>query len=128
MDQFITVPTAAKILGVGRRRAHQLVVEGHLEVAGRAGRAVLLRRADVERLARKGWPGRLSHTQELPAGLLTQRQAAELLGLSPGRVRQLSVAGVLPRAGRHGQAVLLHRADVERLARERRPGRRGKSS
>jgi len=35
-----------------------MVEEGLLSQAGRIGGAILLRRADVERLAHEGWPGR----------------------------------------------------------------------
>jgi excisionase family DNA binding protein len=55
---LLTTPMAARRLGITRQRVLQLIAEGHLEAAGRAGRVVLLRRADVERLAREGWPGR----------------------------------------------------------------------
>jgi Helix-turn-helix domain len=59
MDQLVTTAQAASMLGfTSTARVRQLIEEGHLEEAGRAGRVILLRRADVERLAREGWPGR----------------------------------------------------------------------
>jgi excisionase family DNA binding protein len=49
---------AAEILGVTRARVVQLIHEGILPTAGVISGAYVLRRADVERLAREGWPGR----------------------------------------------------------------------
>ena len=58
VEQFIGAADAAKILGVSQRRVQQLVEGGHLEKVTTIGRSMLLRRADVERLAEEGWPGR----------------------------------------------------------------------
>lgn len=58
MEQFVDVTKAAEILGISRRRVQQLAAEGLLGEPGRVGSALLLHRADVERLAREGWPGR----------------------------------------------------------------------
>jgi excisionase family DNA binding protein len=58
MEQLVTAKEAAEILGISYRRVHQLVDAGFLPEAGRPARVLLLRRADVEWLAREGWPGR----------------------------------------------------------------------
>jgi excisionase family DNA binding protein len=51
VDQLLTVTQAAAILGVSGARVRQMVDEGKLAEVGRVGTAMLLRRADVERLA-----------------------------------------------------------------------------
>jgi excisionase family DNA binding protein len=56
--------------------------------------------------------------------LLTVAQAAERIGVSGRRVRQFVADGTLREAGRAGTAILLHRSEVERLAKEGWPGRR----
>lgn len=54
---------------------------------------------------------------------MTMAEAAALVGLSRGRIRQLVVAGTLPERRRVGNVVLIDRADVEAYARtERKPG------
>jgi excisionase family DNA binding protein len=58
MEQFVTITQAAELLEVSGARVHQLIDAGFLQVAGVAGKTKLLRRADVEWLARHGWPGR----------------------------------------------------------------------
>jgi hypothetical protein len=50
---------AAEILGVSVAHVHNLVHRyGFLTPTTRVGQILLFRRADVERLAREGWPGR----------------------------------------------------------------------
>jgi excisionase family DNA binding protein len=51
VDQLLTVTQAAAILGVSGARVRQMVDEGKLREVGRAGTAILLHRAEVERLA-----------------------------------------------------------------------------
>ena len=63
-DTRITMAQAAKILGVSAGTVRRLIRLGHLEDAGRRpsplrDAAILVRRADVERLAEEGWPGRV---------------------------------------------------------------------
>lgn len=54
---------------------------------------------------------------------VTMAEAAELVGVSRGRIRQLVAARTLPERRRVGNVVLLDRADVDRYAaRERKPG------
>jgi hypothetical protein len=60
VEQFVSVAEAASILGSSERRVHQMLAEGLVEEAGRAVQTILLRRADVEGLAREGWQGRRS--------------------------------------------------------------------
>jgi excisionase family DNA binding protein len=50
---------------------------------------------------------------------VTSAQAAELLGVSAGRVRQLVASGALPQPLRVGNTNLHGRGDVERLRAER---------
>lgn len=56
--------------------------------------------------------------------MLTVAQAAQVLGLTSARIRQMVEDGVLPEAGRAGNTILLHRVDVTELLREGWPGRR----
>lgn len=50
-------------------------------------------------------------------------EAAVVVGVSRGRIRQLVAVGTLPARRRVGNVVLLHRADVAGYAaRERKPG------
>jgi excisionase family DNA binding protein len=56
--------------------------------------------------------------------LLSTREAAELLGLSPNRVRQLISSGQIP-AHRVGRAYVLLEEDVRCFAGQP-PGRRGR--
>jgi excisionase family DNA binding protein len=58
VEQFVTVTEAATLLHLSTRRVQQLIASGFLERVGQAGHVILLQRADVERLAREGWPGR----------------------------------------------------------------------
>lgn len=53
------------------------------------------------------------------ATLMTVTEAAELLQVSEGRVRQLVKAGRIADAGNVGSAHLVQRASVERLAAAR---------
>lgn len=46
-------------------------------------------------------------------GLLTTRQAADLIGLSERRVQELGAQGNLQRAGKKGNLYLFRRADIE---------------
>jgi len=57
-------------------------------------------------------------------GWLSVAQAASLLGVSPGRVRQLAASGQLP-ARRFGRAWVIRRADLERY-RALREGVKGR--
>jgi excisionase family DNA binding protein len=57
--ELIGTAEAGRLLGVSRTYVLQLVKKYHvLEAPVSTPRLVLLRRADVERLAREGWPGR----------------------------------------------------------------------
>lgn len=56
--------------------------------------------------------------------IITQAEAARLLGVSRGRVEQLVDAGTLPAVDLHLTVRAVRRADVERYRRSRRgPGR-----
>ena len=56
--------------------------------------------------------------------LITTKSAAEILGVTPVRVRQLIQQGQLPSV-KHGRDHLLHKEEVQRFNREgRRPGGR----
>jgi excisionase family DNA binding protein len=55
---------------------------------------------------------------------MSAKDAAEVLGVTRARVHQLIQQGTLPTAGFMGGAYVLHRSDVERLAKEGWPGRR----
>lgn len=56
--------------------------------------------------------------------LITTKSAAEILGITPVRVRQLIQQGQLPSL-KHGRDHLLHKEDVDRFNRQgRRPGGR----
>jgi hypothetical protein len=58
-DELIGTAEAARILGVTQTHVHYLIRRYQLLTpAGETPRAILLRRTDVERLAREGWPGR----------------------------------------------------------------------
>jgi len=62
----------------------------------------------------------MAHTIRSAADdLMTTPEAARLLGVSVQRIHDLLRAGVLPVAMRIPNRVLLLRADVEQLARER---------
>jgi hypothetical protein len=52
---------------------------------------------------------------------LTTPEAAALLGLAPGSMRQLAKAGVLHPERPSPRVLVFDRAEVERYARERRP-------
>ena len=58
----LTIHEAALLLGVSGSRVRSLIADGHLAQHARlrAGGAdmIILRREEVERLAREGWPGR----------------------------------------------------------------------
>ena len=62
---LIDLHEAAQILHVGADHVRKLIRRGHLEQAGqrpsrsRHTPAILVRRAEIERLADEGWPGRL---------------------------------------------------------------------
>lgn len=56
--------------------------------------------------------------------LLSTREVAERLGISPNRVRQLISSGQLP-AERVGKVYVVREGDLRRFARQP-PGRRGK--
>jgi len=58
VEQLVTVKQAAEIIGISTRWVYQLLADDTLHEAGRAGRTILLARADVERLATEGWAGR----------------------------------------------------------------------
>jgi excisionase family DNA binding protein len=56
--------------------------------------------------------------------LITTKSAAEILGVTPVRVRQLIQQGQLPSV-KHGRDHLLHKKDVHQFNRQgRRPGGR----
>ena len=58
--------------------------------------------------------------------LMNVKETAELLGLSPGRVRQLAQAGTIP-AEKIGRDWVFIRRDVDEFAnKHRRPGRPSK--
>jgi hypothetical protein len=58
-DDLIAAGEASKILGVSRQHVHQLVRKyGILSPVADTPRTMLFHRADIERLAREGWPGR----------------------------------------------------------------------
>jgi excisionase family DNA binding protein len=57
------------------------------------------------------------------ADKITSAQAAKILGISPGRVRQLVLAGALS-SEKFGRDHLFERMDVERYNRNRRPIRK----
>ena len=50
-------------------------------------------------------------------GLMTTEETAEYLRLTPGRVRQLARAGILPGMHAGGRAWVFTREEVERYAR-----------
>jgi excisionase family DNA binding protein len=54
---LLNVAQAAELLGISGRRAYQLLHDGILP-SERIGSQIVIKRADVERLARDGWPGR----------------------------------------------------------------------
>jgi excisionase family DNA binding protein len=57
--ELIGSAEAAKVLGISRQRFHKMVrVDGMLHPAVDRPRTMLFRRAEVDRLAREGWPGR----------------------------------------------------------------------
>ena len=56
----------------------------------------------------------------MPKGLTTQ-EAADRLGVTPGRIRHMVLAGRLP-AERFGRSLVFRESDLDRL-RDRKPGR-----
>jgi hypothetical protein len=58
--ELISTADAAAILGVSSERVRQMIRSGLLNQAGHVGPTIVLRRSDVERLSRDGWPGRRS--------------------------------------------------------------------
>lgn len=52
-ENYVSVPEAAEIIGCTTGRVHQLIAEGVLSGEKVNGRAWLLLRKDVERVARK---------------------------------------------------------------------------
>lgn len=61
--------------------------------------------------------------------MITQAEAARILGVSRARVEQLIDAGVLPFVERQVTVRYLRQADVEAIkARQRRPGRPSKAA
>ena len=69
-DAVVTIAQASLILGVGIDTVRRLIREGHLTQVGwtvfsRYPRAFLLRRSEVERLEREGWPGRVKRRGRL---------------------------------------------------------------
>lgn len=102
---------AAEILGVRELRVAQLVVDGVLSKAVKHQRRGL-DRADVERLSlRRYKPGR--------PYWITEREAAELLGISRPRVFQLRRADRLPFVEHNGRTYY-RRAQIEVIAHARR--------
>jgi hypothetical protein len=55
---LLSAAQAGEILGISRRRVAQLAAEGYLRGATTISRTLVIPRAEVERLAREGWPGR----------------------------------------------------------------------
>jgi hypothetical protein len=101
---------AADILGVRELRVAQLVVDGVLPKAVKHQRQGL-DRADVERLSLERYkPGR--------PYWITEREAAELLGISRPRVFQLRRADRLPFVERHGRTYY-RRQQIEVIAHAR---------
>jgi excisionase family DNA binding protein len=62
-----------------------------------------------------------------PDDLMTVADAAEILGLSVDMVRLLERSGRLPALRTTRGIRLFRRADVDRLAEERKRGRKGRS-
>ncbi len=61
-------------------------------------------------------------------GFLTAKQAAERLGVSDARVRQMIIEGVIKNAQKFGRENVIPEAEIERLEKsERKPGRPAKS-
>jgi hypothetical protein len=70
-DPLIPLSIASRILGVGAERVRVLVARGDLPEVERRGTSnapasILVRRCDVDRLARDGWPGRRSTAEPKP--------------------------------------------------------------
>lgn len=59
--------------------------------------------------------------------LLTTREAAELLGVTGGRVRQLALAGLLPQVEWGGHSHLFRYTEVEKFRTRRAKKSGGKS-
>lgn len=59
--------------------------------------------------------------------MLTTRQAAEKIGVTPGRIHQLIQAGVI-KAQRYGQIWLIQETDLEQSKWCRKPGKKKKDS
>jgi hypothetical protein len=58
-EDLIDTAEAARLLGVTRQNVNLMIRRrGLLEAVVDRPRLLLVRRADVERLAREGWPGR----------------------------------------------------------------------
>ena len=66
----LTIHEAAVVLGVSGSRVRGLIGEGLLPEHGRlrtgGAETILLRREEVERLARDGWPGRRAKSVPKP--------------------------------------------------------------
>ena len=89
----ISVLKAASILGCGRRRARTLLAQ-HGFIGGSHIHSIATLE-DVEAIARGGYRWK-RHTSDTHSYWVTSGQAAEILGLSIPRLKQLATAGRLP--------------------------------
>ena len=64
----------------------------------------------------------------MPDKIISTREAAEILGVSDSRIRQLISSDDLQARGTFGRATQLHRRDVEALARLRKKAADKKAS
>ncbi len=101
-----TVFEAARILGCSPHEAKVML----------AGRRFTL--ADVEALALEYYPWR-RHTRDLDSYRVTVRQAAEILGVSIPRVKQLLDTDYLPYLTHRDGARLMRREQLETVANAR---------
>jgi excisionase family DNA binding protein len=69
-ETLLGLARAARELGVGIRVVRQLTADGWLPSA-RFGDAIVIRRADVDRLAADGWPGRRHPASTAFSGVVT---------------------------------------------------------
>jgi excisionase family DNA binding protein len=112
---LITTKEAADRLGVSRGYILRLIRENRLQ-ATRPGHEWLIEEADLERIERRqaGYcPNRIRRPPEA-AGLLTTREAAERLGVSVQRVRDLIRSKRLP-ARKIGYYQMIDPKDLEGL-------------
>jgi hypothetical protein len=118
----ITVSEAALILGCSVETVRRHVDAGRL-YDGSADAGPSMSRTEVEGMAAELYPWR-RHVRDTRSYWVTGAQAADVLGVSVGRLDQLSDAHQIPFVRHEDRTRLYRRRELERMPmRDRRVGR-----